>query len=350
MKNLVTSILFLLAFAASHSGIAQTIRRVNNTGVNPQGVNIYTTLQVAHDASSAGDIIYLEPSGISYGSLTRVRPLTIIGNGYFLAQNPGLQLDLRESIVDNVYFNAGSTGSRITGCTIQSSYLVINASNVVVERNQINTSTYIGYNPSTGVYATVNNALIRQNYMNSAVNFYPNPPQTVSSIVVNNNIIIGGISTPSSQYTQLNSILISNNVIGNLAGNNGAGIQIDNAVIKNNVLTYTTASTSTFTPRNNAYSYNISGNAAFGTANGNQQNIAPTSIFVGGTTSTDGAFVLRTGSPAIGTGESGTDVGAFGGVLPYRIAGIPNVPSIYQYNQAVSGNTLNATISTRSNN
>jgi hypothetical protein len=351
MKNLFTSLLFVLAFAASHLGQAQTIRRVNNTGVNPQGVNIYTTLQAAHDAASAGDIIYLEPSGISYGSLTCVRPLTIIGNGYFLAQNPGLQLDVRESIVDNIFFNAGSAGSRITGCTVQTSYLVINASNIVVERNQINASIYVGYHPLTGVSTSVNNALIRQNYMNGSVLLYPQAPQTVSSVIISNNIITGGISTGSSQYAQLNSILISNNVVGSLAGNNGAGIQVDNSVIKNNILTMTTgAGSSYFTPRNNAYSYNISGNTAFGTANGNQQNIAPTNIFVGGTASTDGAFQLRTGSPAIGTGESGTDVGAFGGVLPYRIAGIPNVPSIYQYNQAVSGNSLNATISTRSNN
>lgn len=347
MKNLVTSILFLLAFAASHSGIAQTIRRVNNTGVNPQGVNIYTTLQAAHDASSAGDIIYLEPSGISYGSLTCVRPLTIIGNGYFLAQNPGLQLDLRESIVGDILFGAGSAGSRITGCTQSGTYLQINANNVVVERNQIN-NIYLGTNVFTGASSSVNNALIRQNYITGSITFSTSGSTTVSSIIVSNNFINGGIST-SGAYTQLNSILISNNVIGSFAGNNGAGLQVDNAVIKNNVLTYTTASTN-FTPRNNAYSYNISGNAAFGTANGNQQNVAPTNLFVGGTTSTDGAFVLRTGSPAIGTGESGTDVGMFGGVLPYRIAGIPNVPSIYQYNQAVSGNTLNATISTRSNN
>ncbi len=114
-------------------------------------------------------------------------------------------------------------------------------------------------------------------------------------------------------------------------------------------LTYTGTGTS-FTPRNNAYSYNISGNAAFGTANGNQQNVSPANLFVGGTASTDGAFQLRTGSPAIGTGESGTDVGAFAGALPYRLSGIPNVPTIYQYSQSVSGNTLNATISTRSNN
>jgi hypothetical protein len=349
MKNLSSFWFAALLLLCASAAQAQTIRRVNNSGLNVTGVNVYTTLQAAHDAASSGDIIYLEPTNISYGSLTCVRPLTIIGNGYFLQQNTGLQVDTREAIVENVYFNAGSAGSRITGCTIQSSYLVINTNNITIERNQISSNIYVGYNPSTGATTSVSNLIVRQNYMTGTFVLYPASPQTISNVNISNNILTSGITTSTSQYNQLTNILISNNVIGNLTGSNGAGLQVDNAVIKNNILTYT-GTNSTFTPRNNAYSYNISGNTAFGTANGNQQNVSPANLFVGGTASTDGAFQLRSGSPAIGTGESGTDVGAFGGAVPYRIAGIPNVPTIYQYNQSVSGNSLNATISTRSNN
>ena len=346
MKNLFTTFLFVLALATTLTGQAQTIRRVNNSGLVIAGVNIYSTLQAAHDAASANDIIYLEPTSNTYGSLICVRPLTIIGNGYFLSQNPGLQLDLRDSQTDLITFANGSAGSRITGCVISS--MNIGASNITVERNRINSTFYVGYNPAIGSVG-VNNILIRQNYLND-VNFYPGSTAAtaVNSVIVNGNIIIVGIGTPTQQFTRLGSILISNNVVGPLNGF-GGGIDVDNAVIKNNILTETRV-TANFPPRSNAFSNNISGNIAFGTANGNQQNIAPSSIFVGGTASTDGAFVLRTGSPAIGTGESGTDVGAFGGTIPYRIAGIPNVPSIYQFNQAVSGNSLNGTISTRSNN
>jgi hypothetical protein len=308
---------------------------------------VYSTLQAAHDAASSGDIIYLEPSGISYGDLTCVRPLTIIGNGYFLQQNTGLQLDTREAIVGTVYFNNGSAGSRITGCTINST-MYITANNVTVERNNIASPTYIGYN---GGYTTVSGIIFRQNYATGYLYIYPTSSTTVSNVNITNNIFnTGGIST-SNQFTRMSNILISNNVIGSITSptTNYGGIDVDNAVIKNNILAYTGTVTN-FTPRNNAYSYNIAGNAAFGTANGNQQNVSPANLFVGGTASTDGAWQLRTGSPAIGTGESGTDVGAFGGALPYRLSGIPNVPTIYQYNQSVSGNTLNATISTRSNN
>lgn len=345
MKNLVTTLCFVLALVATHAGLAQTIRRVNNSGLTVAGVNIYTTLQAAHDAASSGDIIYLEPTGISYGDLNCVRPLTIIGNGYFLDQNPGLQLDLRTALAGTITFGNGSGGSRITGCVVSS--INVGASNITVERNNISGYTTIGYNPSIG-YVTVSGIVFRQNY-NGYVSINPSGSTTVSNVNITNNIFYNGSITNSGSLSRMSNILISNNVVGTLTGTSGYAIDVDNAVIKNNILTYTGTGTS-FTPRNNAYSYNISGNTAFGTANGNQQNVAPSTLFVGGTASTDGAFQLRTGSPAIGTGESGTDVGAFGGTLPYRIAGIPNVPSIYQYNQSVSGNSLNATISTRSNN
>jgi hypothetical protein len=352
MKN-VSSFLFaallLLGAFATH---AQTIRRVNNSGLNVTGVNVYNTLQAAHDAASSGDIIYLEPSDISYGNLTCVRPLTIIGNGYYLDQNPALQLDKRESVIGTITFANGSAGSRITGCILNGN-INIGTSTITVERNRFATGyCYIGYNPAIGSVGA-SNIIFRQNILENGYALFLYPGSTVATAVSNvnitNNIITGSISTSTGQYTRLSNILISNNIIGYLAGNSASSIDVDNAVIKNNILTYAGTSP-TFAARNNAYSYNISGNTAFGTANGNQQNITPANLFVGGTASTDGAFQLRPGSPAIGTGESGTDVGAYGGVLPYRIAGIPNVPTIYQYNQSVSGNTLNATISTRSNN
>jgi hypothetical protein len=345
MKNTLTSFFTVLLVLCACIAQAQTIRRVNNSGLNVTGVNVYTTLQDAHDAASSGDIIYLEPTNISYGNLTCVRPLTIIGNGYFLDQNPGLQLDKREAIVGGVTFANGSASSRITGCDITST-LYIGANNVTVERNNISGNTYIGYSTN---YLTVSGIIYRQNYVASNLYLYPSGSTTVSNVNITNNIFATASISTSGNYNRMSNILISNNVIGTLAGTSGYSIDVDNAVIKNNILTYTGTGT-VFTPRNNAYSYNISGNTAFGTANGNQQNVSPANLFVGGTASTDGAFQLRTGSPAIGTGESGTDVGAFGGVLPYRLSGIPNVPTIYQYNQSVSGNTLNATISTRSNN
>ncbi|RZL02371.1 MAG: hypothetical protein EOO62_22515, partial [Hymenobacter sp.] len=275
MKNVFSPLLAALLLLCALAGHAQTIRRVNNTGVAVTGVNVYSTLQAAHDAASSGDIIYLEPSNISYGALVCVRPLTIIGNGYYLAQNPGLQLDMRESIVDAITFANGSAGSRITGCNITGA-LSIGASTVTVERNRCSTSyTYIGYNPSIGSVG-VSGIIYRQNIVENGYAVYIYPGSTaataVSNVNITNNILTGGISS-SGQYIRMSNILISNNVIGNiLSPTSQYGIDVDNAVIKNNILTYT-GTGANFPPRNNAYSYNIAGNSAFGTANGNQQNI-----------------------------------------------------------------------------
>ena len=64
MKTKLTLLLFLLT-----ATFAQTIRRVNNNhGVT--GTDICTTIQAACDAAANGDIIYLEPSGNSYGEIT----------------------------------------------------------------------------------------------------------------------------------------------------------------------------------------------------------------------------------------------------------------------------------------
>ena len=69
-KRFITQTLYAFAILCLCAvANAQTIRRCNNNpGVT--GVNMYTTIQAAHDAAVAGDIIYVEPSNANYGALT----------------------------------------------------------------------------------------------------------------------------------------------------------------------------------------------------------------------------------------------------------------------------------------
>src|SRR5690348_1513684 len=79
------SVTIVVLIALSISSFGQTIRRVNNNpGVS--GTNIYSTIQLAHDASTDGDIIYVEGSSNSYGTLTSTKSLTWVGPGYLLAK------------------------------------------------------------------------------------------------------------------------------------------------------------------------------------------------------------------------------------------------------------------------
>jgi hypothetical protein len=62
---------------------------------------------------------------------------------------------------------------------------------------------------------------------------------------------------------------------------------------------------------------------------------------------------LASNSPAKGSGENGTDAGAFGGDEPYILSGIPSIPSIYQLTVPANvpqGGTLNVQIKAKTNN
>ena len=344
MKKLFLFLLLLAAGTLPRPALAQALLRVNNTaGVT--GPGIFTTLQAAHNAAAVGDIIYLEPSVQSYGDLQCVKRLTIIGNGYFLGDNPGLQIDTRTAVVGAVTFGAGSAGSRITGCTMVGNFH-INTDNIVVERNNIQPNCHIGRHFTTGVASgVINQGIIRQNYINSNILFLADAASSVNNILITNNIIGGNIG--GGIPTAPMSALIKNNV---LSTGGSSTFDVVNCIITNNVMLGGSAYVSA--GRNNTASFNISDNTAFGTLDNNQAGVSGSLVFLGtATTSTDGAFQLKPGTnPARGAGEGGADIGPYGGTTPYRLLGIPNVPTVFQYSQTVTGSNLNAVISTKSNN
>ena len=293
MKNLSALFLVLLLALAGQLASAQTIRRVNNNGIT--GTNIYATVQLAHDAAAAGDIIQLEPSTVSYGNLNCTKQLSFVGPGYFLSLNqpPALQASVIPASVDQVIFNTSSGGSSMTGLTINSN-VYLGASNLTFVRNSMpGSSLYVNYT------TTASNLLIRQNYLNN-------------------------ISYNTGAAT--NNVLITNNIILSTA----------NTTWRYNQLTQGTLPT-------------------VGSQSNNTANVPQATVFVlsPGSTQFDAWYKLKTGAnPATGGGEGGIDIGAFGSATgyAYRLSGIPAIPAIYQLSQSVTGNTLNVNLSTRSNN
>lgn len=108
-----------------------------------------------------------------------------------------------------------------------------------------------------------------------------------------------------------------------------------------------------FSGTNIIFNNNVGTGTQFPTGNGNQQNKAWNTIF-NLTGSYDGKYALKAGSPAIGAGVSGIDAGIFGGATPYRLSGIPSVPTIYALTSPQGttpvGNSVQINLSTRSNN
>ena len=332
MKKLSASLLFVLLALAGQLASAQTIRRVNNNGIT--GTNIYATIQAAHDAATNGDIIQIEPSTTVYGALTCIKQLTIVGPGYFLSENqpPALQASTIDVTMSTIFFNLGSAGSSVSGIVGNTAWYVA-TDNITVQRCRIVGYLYLGYTRAT------NFAVIRQNYMDGVQQSSPSS----NSLITNNLIINGNVNLSGAGMTgEFNH----NTVIG-------TGVALNAFTVRNNYFN------TTFTPTSNTnWAYNFFANttlATVGTQSNNTANVPASTVFAQTTGSPqyDGWYRLRTGTnPAVGAGENGVNIGATGSAtgFGYRFGGLPAIPAIYQLNQSVTGNSLNVTMGTRSNN
>jgi hypothetical protein len=160
---------------------------------------------------------------------------------------------------------------------------------------------------------------------------------------------------------QITNCIITNTVnipgiINGLFRNNItlAAVTLSNTYITNNYLGNFSFS---LTFVNCTVKYNISPNNNLPAGNGNQVNVPMTNVFTS-TGSSDARYQLKAGSPAIAAGEpiNGVtpDIGPFGTPDPYRLSGIPPIPTIYALSVPTSvpssATTMTITVSTRSNN
>lgn len=336
MKKMLVSLIVMLFIY--HSAFSK-IWRVNNTGVPAD----FTTAQAAHDGATVGDTLHFEASNATYGSLTMTKRLVIIGNGYFLGSllanaNPDLQANTAVSIISSLVINAGSDNSVIMGMTLNGTTnigLTGVVTNLLIKRNNINTVNIVNGN----------SIQIVANYISAPTNTAINS-SAGTNLQLNNNIILGGVTTGSGANGEF-----KNNVVGaNLGGPN---ITFTGFTVWNNIMVTGAAFFTTCDIRNN-----IGNGTQFGTLNGNQQNVVMTTVFedpnnTNAAFSEDSRFQLKAGSPAIGAANPSGDCGVFGTAtgVAYVLSGIPNVPSIYKLvvPTTVTGSTLNITVSTKTN-
>lgn len=341
MKNLLFSIIILFGM---QSVVHSTVWRVNNLpGTNAH----FTTLQAAHNSASvlAGDTLHLEASSGSYGDLTATKMLVIIGAGYFLSENQNLQSNFNSSVVGNITFNAGSNGSILIGCT--TGKITINSSDLLIEKNYI-----LGPSGNRVIefLGSQNNIIIRMNYIlggtySSSVGANPGGIQclnTANNVYIINNYLLRRHGTYIILTGTSFSGIIENNII------DGGNTTLNNSVFNNNIMIE-----GSFNQTNSQYNNNIGNSTQFGTTDGNQSNVNMADVFVGATgNSTDGQWQLKPGSPAIGAGVGGVDCGMFGGTYPYKLSGIPDIPTIYFHEQVIDNvnQELNVTIKAKSQN
>ncbi len=333
MKNKI-NFLAIISLLFTQTVMAKIWRVNNGTGVQAD----FTTVQAAHDGASEGDTIHLEPSLNSYGNLNMTKRLVVISTGAFSTSNPGIQADAKHGYLDNVNIqNSGANGSVLSvrfaaGFNIHNGVANITLTNCV--------GTYVSDNADCcgRTYININNAdnIIISRCMVSSIYFRNNS----NNIICTNNIVWGLISNEGNCDG-----VVTNNVIR--AGNPNDGAGLFNCVVANNIFNKTMNTGFT--------NCNISDNFASG--EGTPPNgftfVDMATVFE----NPDGGFVdnvyrLKAGSPAIGVGQGGTDLGAFGGANPFKLGVTPAIPSIYRLTVPASpgGNTMNIIFSTRSNN
>lgn len=338
MKNILLSGLLLISLATQ----AQNILRVNNIpGINAP----YITIQAAVAAASAGDIILVEGSPLTYdvGSFSLTKKVTIKGPGYFLNENTSVQASQHPATINGVYFyfSSGSEGSIVSGLTFAIDNFQVRTGNITILNNRFTGNVGIQLtNP-----APASNLLIAGNYITSGNQsiISQGSAQTFTSVVITNNYLslrIQWNGPPVFGTIKNNIIGFTNNTVSNcdvannifLFNDNYAGLfyGTSNATIRNNV--FITASM----PEVNATNF---------------LGASLSSLFTGNTTDTQ--WKLKTGSPAIGAGEGGIDCGIYGGITPYNISGVatgqPTITAVNVPGNVSQNGVLNVKVSGKVN-
>ncbi|MEJ0055558.1 MAG: hypothetical protein WDN75_07825 [Bacteroidota bacterium] len=379
MKKLpgLTALLFLWVPVSSY---AQTIRIADNNANRPAGINIFPTIQAAVDAAAVGDIVYVQPSTISYGDVTINKKITLRGIGF----NTGKDLSLTSNVnnigltntLDNTTNASGTTIEGIDGNQIflgyQTGTFTYTLENVTISNCSLSLAGIArgsGYMPAKNIVVqncftgisftttgTVSEFFVYRNFLYQV---FLDGAGNLSSMIMSNNIIDKGNSNRFGAICcdgafLINSVIITNNNFlseNDIPGSRFMAYDLHDAIVTNNIF-YGCAPVST---NGNFERNTFSNNLSFGTSN---DALPPAGTGVGNTgannkVSADPLFVnapfnvayaptmnfnLQASSPAKNAGTDGTDIGITGGSYPITgntILGLPSsAPVIMTLNPA----------------
>jgi len=318
MKYLIT----ILCLCVGCTAYAQNIWTVSNEiGFEAD----YTNIQDAHDAASAGDIIMVQGSDVTYPAVTITKQLTIIGGGYADDEHPDYQTNSKETSMISVTFNSGSENSIIKNCRAGGSY--INVDFIIVESCYISSLTINAIN--TQIFKSIFTSTIQTNASNNSI--------------ISNCAFLGN----NTNVFRVDGFEVYNSVFLSWLGGSTENTNFTNCIFMNANFSYDADD-------DNTYFHCIFANQTPISGVGNQFNISPTTVFdydnIVGSINYGYELILKSNSPAIGTGYGGIDCGIFGGATPYAIFGITGIPTVDEVITpgTVSGN-MNVTVKAKSN-
>lgn len=348
MKNQLLSLLFTCAFLPT---LAQQVFIADNNFNAPTGANIFGTIQEAVDAASAGDFIYIQPSVTAYGNAAVDKELHLRGIGFNLDKDLPFTSVMGTLTVQNNSDNTSDpSNSTIKGLQITTLYLTYQSgsvtydlANVTVENCLITNFTGFTARPiTTNNLQVIDNRitslffsgaatdlLLRNNFITSSITLNSSSGSTA---IITNNILYATITKRSNGD---NVIIKNNNFIGTKNSSSAFSSEIRDAIVANNIFygrtpsLFASGTTSTVFQRNiftNNISYETGDDqlppTGGGVGNTGDGNIVATSpLFVDVPILNSWAdthdFTLQAGSPALGAGSDGEDIGITGGTFGF---------------------------------
>lgn len=301
-------IIGLVALSLLSLSVEAKVMRVNNTPNIDAG---YSSLENALLDAASGDTIYLEASSQAYGSrdaysfddIEIVKPVTIIGPGFLLAENRVTGYAPGEAFIGGE-LKVLSENVRISGVILTK--MEIKANNAMINRCQI----LAGSSDAIKIASNVNGCSIMQNFIVGNVEGRGYP----QNVFISNNIICGNVS-------QLERCRIEHNTFGKYS-RYGTVKGLRFCTVVENVM-YEQGKTQTNT---SAFINNYSGDFA--------------QYMEGAEFSLDRNYRFRGDSPIAMSASDGGALGAFGGVSPYVVSGLPTVPVVFNVSAPTSVNML----------
>jgi len=339
----------------------------NNTNSPGQ----YTNLQTAIDAAAPYDTILVAGSPSSYGNITIGKTLYLVGAGYHNPYGDNTTLGTVKLYTTSLNFSSAS-GSKIIGFitgvitlsadfygSVDSTRVI---KNVVIERCNFSEFRFGEYATSSTIHNSYKNDTIR-NCLIGGIGIgyrqtgnYPNYTYTcyehLSNIYIHNNIFSGGaISSPAIAYYTSN-FYVENNIFIARQGYVCFGL-IPNMVIENNIFYAAEPQGCTGSAYTKNITYMCLNNTIPGAGNvgsGNMVNVNPLFVNyplmgnVGFSYSHD--YHLQATSPGKNAGTDGTDIGIYGGMMPFEVGANPYYPQMMELtlpngSSVPAGGTLN---------
>jgi len=353
-------LLMLLLSCFSMTLSAQTVYVVdNNQGAGAQ----FTTIDAAITAATAGDIIYVQPSPNSYGSITITKRITLYGIGY----NPELNTG-QNATIGNIYFDGTTSGTKISGFYINNIYLYGTGvhNNTIITNNRLS-----GRIEGKNNTSEANNVVIQGNFFYE--NGYYGAIDVVNSqnwVISNNTIQKQSTNSSYRSFSNFNSSTVfNNNIIKTTQNGDGTGSitvfeNCAGATISNNIFLFTGTgvtnmnggANSALNFQNNlTYSYNTTLDVLSGTNNIN--NTDPLFVSFAQNNNLNNLtndFHFQAGSSAIAAGTDTFDLGVYNGGFPFNLRGyptaLPYITSFTIYNTNISaGTSLNINVKANAN-